>query len=95
MKHPNIVECYEVVETEQAWFMIMEYARGGELMDYIIARKRLSESRASGIFSQLLSGIEYLHQNGICHRDLKLENILLDRGANVKIADFGLSRMYR
>ena len=74
----------------------MEYATNGELFEYIVERETgmLPESEASSIFMQLLSGVEYLHHNGICHRDLKLENILLDKDNNVKIADFGLSSMY-
>ena len=72
----------------------MEYASGGDLFDYIIGKGKISEYEASKIFSQISSGIEYLHQNGICHRDMKLENVLLDSENKIKIVDFGFSRKY-
>ena len=72
----------------------MEYADGGELFDYIVARKRLKEAEACRFFQQLISGVEYIHKSGICHRDLKPENLLLDEHKNIKIVDFGLSNMY-
>jgi 5'-AMP-activated protein kinase catalytic alpha subunit len=72
----------------------MEYAQGGELFDYIVARKRLKEGEACRFFQQLISGVDYIHKSGICHRDLKPENLLLDEHKNIKIVDFGLSNMY-
>ena len=67
----------------------------GELFDYIVEKKRLSEEEACKIFQQLISGIEYLHQLNIVHRDLKPENLLLDFDLNLKIVDFGLSNTYK
>ncbi len=73
----------------------MEYASGGELFDYIVARERLTEQEACRIYLQLLDGIQYLHEVGVAHRDLKPENLLLDKEKNLKIADFGLSNKYQ
>ena len=73
----------------------MEYARGGELFEYIVNRKRVREKEAAKFLLQLISGIEYLHKLGICHRDLKPENLLMDDYNNIKIVDFGLSNTYR
>lgn len=72
----------------------MEYANGGELFDYIDKRKRLTEQEACKFFRQIISGIEYLHKLGISHRDLKPENILLDHYKDIKIVDFGLSKIF-
>ena len=73
----------------------MEYARGGELFEYIVNRKRVREKEAAKFLLQLISGIEYLHKLGICHRDLKPENLLMDDYNNIKVVDFGLSNTYR
>jgi len=91
VKHPNVIECFEVIETESNWYMIMELVTGGELLDYIDDRAWVSEKEASKFFTQIIAGVKYLHNTGIYHRDLKLENIMLDDQLNVKIVDFGLS----
>lgn len=72
----------------------MEYAAGGELYDYLSVRKILTEHEARRIFRQIALAIFYCHKHKICHRDLKLENILLDQNGNAKIADFGLSNVF-
>ena len=72
----------------------MEYAPGGELFDYIVKRQRVSEHTSAKFFSQIISGVEYLHKLNIVHRDLKPENLLLDADNNIKIVDFGLSNTY-
>lgn len=95
MRHPNIICLYEIIETPKQLFLIMEYACGGELFDYIVARSKLKEVQACIFFQQLLSGIEYLQRVGVVHRDLKPENLLLDENNNIKIVDFGLSNMYK
>jgi 5'-AMP-activated protein kinase, catalytic alpha subunit len=95
IKHPNIVELYEIIETPIAIYMIMEYAAGGELFDYIVEKRRLPEPEAAKLFYQLVCGIEYLHKQQVAHRDLKPENLLLDKHrTTVKIVDFGLSNTY-
>jgi 5'-AMP-activated protein kinase catalytic alpha subunit len=73
----------------------MEYAPGGELFDYIVKRQHVSETSSAKFFSQIISGVEYLHKLNIVHRDLKPENLLLDYNNNIKIVDFGLSNTYK
>ena len=60
--------------------MIMEYAEGGELFDYIVSKGRLPEQEAAFFYYQLIEGIEFLHKHKVAHRDIKPENILLDKG---------------
>ena len=95
VRHPNIVQLYEIIETSRQLFLIMEFAPGGELFDYIVKKKRVQDREACRFFHQILAGIQYLHQNKICHRDLKPENLLLDENMNIKIVDFGLSNTYK
>lgn len=95
MRHPSIIDLYEIIETPKFLFIIMEFATNGELYQYIRAKKTLKEDEASRIFAQILIGIEYIHSMGIVHRDLKPENLLLDHKNRVKIVDFGLSNIYR
>jgi serine/threonine protein kinase len=71
----------------------MEHLSNGELFEYILARQRLSETESCRIFAQIVTGVSYLHDQGIIHRDLKLENILLDKNRNIKIIDFGFSNV--
>lgn len=93
LRHPQVVNVYEVFENKDKIILVMECADGGELYDYI-NNNRLTEKDARRIFRQIVSAIAYCHQNGIVHRDLKLENILLDHNNNAKIADFGLSNFF-
>lgn len=95
LRHPVVVQLYEIVETDNELYLIMEYARGGELFEYIVSHKRVREKEAARFMHQIVSGIEYLHKLGICHRDLKPENLLMDDYNNIKIVDFGLSNTYR
>ncbi len=94
--HYNIIKLYEVIETNDTICMIMEYAEGGELFNYILEKKHLSEDESRKIFQQIIDAIYYLHQIGVCHRDLKLENILFSskKKDTIKIIDFGLSNLY-
>jgi len=94
IKHKNIVKLHEIVENNEKIYLIMEYASGGELFDYIVSKDRLSEREACEIYMQIVDGIEYLHTLGVAHRDLKPENLLLDSQKNIKIVDFGLSNRY-
>ncbi|XP_074491078.1 NUAK family SNF1-like kinase 2 [Sebastes fasciatus] len=92
--HPHIITIYEVFENKDKIVIVMEYASRGDLYDYICDKSNISERDARHFFRQIVSAVHYCHQNGIVHRDLKLENILLDGNGNVKIADFGLSNLY-
>lgn len=92
--HPHIISVYEVFENSDKIILVMEYASGGELYDYINRKNGLSTSEARRFFRQIVSAVHYLHMHNIVHRDLKLENIVLDKNGNVKIADFGLSNIY-
>ncbi|CAH7668767.1 CAMK/CAMKL/KIN4 protein kinase [Phakopsora pachyrhizi] len=94
VKHPNIVRLYDVIETEKYIGIVLEYASGGELFDHILAHRYLKEKDASRLFAQLISGVTYLHNKKIVHRDLKLENLLLDRNRNIIITDFGFANRF-
>lgn len=94
LQHPNIVRLHEFVETERHMGIILEYASGGELFDYILNQRYLKDPAARRLFAQLVSGVGYLHQKGIVHRDLKLENLLLDRNKHIIITDFGFANTF-
>ncbi|KAI8984603.1 kinase-like domain-containing protein, partial [Mycotypha africana] len=94
LHHPNIVELFDVIETEKYIGIILQCATGGELFDYILAHRYLKEKDASRLFAQLISGVNYMHKKHIVHRDLKLENLLLDRHRNVLITDFGFANQF-
>lgn len=94
LDHPHIIKLYEIIESDERIYLIMEYAAGGELFDYIVSKDRLPEREACKMYRQVLEGIRYLHGAGIAHRDLKPENLLLDSSQNIKIVDFGLSNVY-
>ncbi|OMJ79034.1 hypothetical protein SteCoe_21017 [Stentor coeruleus] len=96
--HPNILKLHEFFEDEKYYHLVMEYITGGELLDFILKRKFLTEAIAAKFMKQLLSGIAYCHSNNIVHRDLKLENLLLDSDspdALLKIIDFGTSQIFK
>lgn len=94
ISHPNIVRLHEMVETDRHIGIILEYASGGELFDYILNHRYLKDNAARRLFAQLVSGVGYLHKKGIVHRDLKLENLLLDRNRNIIITDFGFANTF-
>lgn len=93
--HPHLVQLYDMLETENHIFLIMEYLEGGELYDYIVSKRRLTEPEAFLYFIQIVSALDYMHKLNIVHRDLKPENLLLDKNKRIiKLVDFGLGRFY-
>ncbi|PSS30136.1 Serine/threonine-protein kinase [Actinidia chinensis var. chinensis] len=94
LKHPNIIRFKEVLLTPTDLVIVMEYAAGGELFEQICNAGRFSEEEARFFFQQLVWGVSYCHSMQICHRDLKLENTLLDGNSapGLKICDFGYSK---
>ena len=94
--HPNIAQLYETIPSENHIYIIMEYIEGHDLFQYIYSLSRLTELKASKLFRQLISCLEYIHTLGIVHRDIKPENILLNKTkTNIKLVDFGLSNSYK
>ena len=91
--HPAVTKILETFETEKYMLIIMEYISGGNLQNFVKKRRKLCEKTAKILFSQLIQGIKYIHSKGIVHRDIKLENILLDLNNIVKICDFGVGKL--
>ena len=89
--HINVILVSEIFESKDAYYSVMEYCEGGELFDYIVKHRRLSEDESAFFYYQLINGLEYIHSLGIVHRDLKPENLLLTKDKILKIIDFGLS----
>lgn len=95
LTHPNIVRLEEVIQNDKYIGIVLEYASGGELFDHILTHRYLKDNVACRLFSQLISGVHYLHSKGIVHRDLKLENLLLDKHKNIIITDFGFANSFK
>ncbi|KAL4101894.1 hypothetical protein PRIC1_005642 [Phytophthora ramorum] len=108
-RHPNVIQLYEVIDSPERIFLIMEHVDGGEMFEYIVAHHRIREPEAAFLFRQIVDGLAYLHSNEVTHRDLKPENLLLQANRHhnprqhqqqppptllVKIVDFGLSNMH-
>ncbi|KAF0916581.1 hypothetical protein E2562_007656 [Oryza meyeriana var. granulata] len=91
--HKNIVQLHEVMATKNKIYFVMEYVKGGELFEKVEKRGKLTEGVAHKYFQQLISAVDYCHSRGVYHRDLKLENLLLDENENLKVSDFGLSAL--
>ncbi|XP_057950374.1 CBL-interacting serine/threonine-protein kinase 12-like [Malania oleifera] len=90
VRHPNIVQLFEVMATKSKIYFVMEFVRGGELFNKV-AKGRLKEGVARKYFQQLISAVGFCHARGVYHRDLKPENLLLDENGDLKVSDFGLS----
>ena len=91
LSHQSVIRVFDVVESHSRIYVVMEYCEGGSLLDYVRGKKRLSEAEACAFMPQVLRGLENCHENGVVHRDIKLENLLLDEESRMKIIDFGLS----
>ncbi|CEH18151.1 pkinase-domain-containing protein [Ceraceosorus bombacis] len=94
LHHPHVMQLYEVIATESNIWMVSELCAGGELYDYLVERGTMPEPEARRLFGQLCLAVAYIHGRGIVHRDLKLENVLLDERCNVKLGDFGFTREF-
>ena len=92
--HDNIVQLHDIIMTDDKIYIVMELAENGDLLDYINAKKRLSERTARSFYRDLISGITVCHKKDIVHRDLKCENLLLDGNYRLKLSDFGFARSY-
>ena len=94
-KSNNIVKIYETYETKKHYCIVMEYICAGDLLSYIKKRGKLTEQVAKFIFKQIVLTLQYIHDHNIVHRDIKLDNILIDLDNNIKICDFGVSKMIK
>ena len=93
LNHPHIIKLYETIDTPKQLYLVMELAPGRSLRSYIRSKssRKLLERDAFKVFRQIMSGIEYCHKMNVTHRDIKMENILIDDDLNVKLIDFGFS----
>src|SRR5690349_4354821 len=92
LQHPNIVAIHDFGTSDGLYFLSMEYVDGVNLREAMRAGG-LSPSQALAIVPQICDALQYAHENGVVHRDVKPENILLDRAGRVRIADFGLAKI--
>ncbi|KAG4098102.1 Pkinase-domain-containing protein [Neocallimastix lanati (nom. inval.)] len=97
LNHQNIVKLYDVIETEDSYYLILEYISGGDLYDLVTSQdfSKLQINDKKRIFNQISKAVQYLHENHICHADLKLENILIDKNRNIKLTDFNLAYEFK
>ncbi|WOH13126.1 hypothetical protein DCAR_0832635 [Daucus carota subsp. sativus] len=93
LRHPNVVRLHEVIASKTKIYMVLEYVDSGDLFERIASKGKLSEDAGRKMFQQLVDGVSYCHNRGVFHRDLKLENVLVDTEGNIKISDFGLSAL--
>ncbi|KNE55868.1 CAMK/CAMKL/BRSK protein kinase [Allomyces macrogynus ATCC 38327] len=93
VQHPSVMQLYDVYETDEELYLVLEHVEGGELFDYLVKKGRLDEQEACSFFQQIIYGVHYCHQHLVCHRDLKPENLLLDSTRKIKVADFGMASL--
>ena len=93
IRHAYVIRLLEIFETNKYLLIVMEYVENGDLLQYVKKHKRLDEFEAKQIFRQITYGLGHIHAMGILHRDIKLDNILLGSENNVKICDFGVSKI--
>jgi len=92
LHHKNVVKMYETFETSKFYMITMEYISCGDLLSYVRKRTKLNEVIAKFIYKQVINGIRYIHSKNVIHRDIKLDNILIDINSNIKICDFGVAK---
>ncbi|KNC83136.1 CAMK/CAMKL/QIK protein kinase [Sphaeroforma arctica JP610] len=95
LNHAHVIRLYQVMDSPDILYLVMEYASGGEVFDHLVAHGRMKEPEARRKFHQIVSAVQYCHDRRVVHRDLKAENLLLDANFNIKIADFGFSNCFR
>lgn len=91
LHHPNIIDLFEVLASKTKIYFVVEFAEAGELFEEVAKKEKLTEDHARRYFRQLISAVKHCHSRGVFHRDLKLDNLLLDENDNLKVTDFGLS----
>ncbi|KAM6566379.1 hypothetical protein CsatA_025507 [Cannabis sativa] len=91
--HPNIIKIHEVMATKTYIYLVMELAENGELFNKICGGRKLKVTKVWHYFQQLVSALRFCHQNGVAHRDVKPQNLFLDKAGNLKVSDFGLSAL--
>ena len=92
LRHFSVVRILDVIENEKYILLVMENVLGGDLLTFIKKRNKLPEKTAKFIFKQLLQSLKYIHSKNIVHRDIKLDNILIDLNNNIKLCDFGVGK---
>lgn len=95
LNHPNIVKLFDVLQTQNHIYLVLELVTGGELFDRIVQAKKFDENTGRRFFQQLIVALHFCHRNGVAHRDLKPENLLVDDRDNIKITDFGLANLQK
>jgi serine/threonine protein kinase len=94
LNHPRVLKAIDVIRNNKFVYIVCELMHRGDMFDYVISKGRLNEKEALFYFKQLIDGVSYCHANNVCHRDLKLENLLIDEKGDLKIADFGYSQTF-
>ncbi|XP_050424754.1 testis-specific serine/threonine-protein kinase 4-like [Adelges cooleyi] len=92
LKHENLIRYYQAIETTHRVYIVMELAPNGSLLDIIKRDGRIDEDRTQKWLMELVGAVGYCHENGVVHRDIKCENLLMDDGYNMKLSDFGFAR---
>ena len=93
--HRNIIKLFEYFQTQKHVLIVLELSTGGDLLSYVRKRRQLKEDVAKSVFKQIIEALRYCHSKNILHRDIKLDNILLTLDGDVKICDFGVSKIVK